>query len=166
MPKGVRTIESGPPSHKMVATLYGKQTKIGRDAIIKLARSYSQPALRRLHDLMNGKGGKIKVLVPGTSTVVEVDVEVPAASQVRAAEILLNRAWGMAPQALLIGDTDGESAGFGPMMMSIMDRINAIREAHATAGRTVDLEASAQTEVLELETSAAGPASDDPMDLV
>ena len=160
MPKGLPSGETRALTTQAAHVVQQRKRLGSPEQVIKLARGYTTQAIRKLAELMEGKAGTIRVLVPGSDgRTVEVDVEVTAAVQCKAAEILLDRAWGKAPQAVLIG-SDNPDGNYGPTMLSIMDRILAIRQARVQAGQTTDLEASEQREVLDVETSPAGDPRD------
>lgn len=108
--------------------------------LVQLARLQTSQALDRLIDLMNGKPGRVKTL-NREGEEVEIDVPVPPAVQLRAAEVILERGWGKTPQAMLV-QTEEKTAE-GVHAMPIMQRIIAIKAARDQNGRTIDLEAAA-----------------------
>jgi hypothetical protein len=118
----------------------------GREAyqIVELARRYTQRAIRKMAELMEGKAGTIKTL-DKEGNLVEIDIEVPAAVQLKAAETLIERGYGKSPQAILLkGD------GILPVdskTMSVAEKIVALSQAALVTGETRDLEASEITEV-------------------
>lgn len=136
MPKGIPARDR---------SLHGRSwaAQAGRDPrqIITLARSYTAAALRKIVDLMNGKGGKATVL-NADGIAVEVDIEVPAAVQLKAAELVIERGYGKSPQAIILQDDTA-----APDMLTaipIAERIIAIKAARDAAGQVTDLEASQQ----------------------
>ena len=119
--------------------------------LVALARKHTQPALLKLIDLMNGRAGKMKVLVHGE--VKEVDIEVPAAVQAKCAEIIIERGYGKAPQAILIKDDNANRSLIEAI--PIAERIRLIAARHEERGQTRDLEASEQSDpVIELEPAS------------
>lgn len=94
--------------------------------IINLARDQSKKAVGVLVEILE-------------------DVEMPAVVRVKCAELLLERGYGKAPQAVLISDgTDPNKAGVHAL--SIMDRISLLKAAKDAPSLT-DLEANDITEV-------------------
>jgi hypothetical protein len=108
--------------------------------VVLLARTHTSQALDKLVDLMNGKPGRVKTLNRDGEEV-EIDIPVPPAVQLRAAEVILERGWGKTPQAMLV-QTEEKTAE-GVHAMPIMQRIIAIKAARDQNGRTIDLEAAA-----------------------
>ena len=147
MPKGVPRVDNPLALARTNSFRAGKNTQ----QLVTLARAHTLQALHRIIDLMNGKGGKMKVL-NSDGIQVEIDVEVPAAVQARCAEIILDRGYGKAPQALLVSTDEGKL--LGAQALPIAERILAIKAARERQGETTDLEASEITEV------RAEPASD------
>lgn len=142
--------------------------------IVKLARDRSKSAILKLEKLMNGDAGKINVLSKSGETVLEVDIEVPAAVQAKCAELIIERGYGKSPQAILLTDPTDPN---GTRKFSIAEKILAIQAARDNVGSTTDLEASeiGEPEVLEIETAPEGtqlvlaeatPAVPDPRDLI
>lgn len=114
--------------------------------VVQLARSYTQAALRKLYDLMNGEGGSLKQL-DKNGNLVETDIEVPAAVQAKCAEIIIERGYGKAPQAIMLG-TDG-SIPITEKHLSVAEKILKLKEAAENPVR--DLEASEQSDPITLE---------------
>jgi hypothetical protein len=138
-------------NHKTAAALQRIHFRNGgREAhqIVELARRYTQAAIRKMAQLMEGKAGTIKTL-DKEGNVVEIDVEVPAAVQLKAAETLIERGYGKSPQAILLkGD------GILPVdskTMSVAEKIVALSQAQLESGETRDLEASEITELTVVE---------------
>ncbi len=87
--------------------------------LVQLARKHTSAAIKKLADLME-------------------DEMTPAAVQARCAEILLDRGYGKAPVAVLIGsDKPGGTEG-----LTVMERVMALRAASVEKDNTTDLEAS------------------------
>ncbi len=163
MPKGVYDTQLTPSARTTLA-----RRKAGRDmkAIVAMAREHTTWALKRMIKIAEGDAGKVRVLVPGTSEVVEVDVEVPASVQQRALEFIIERGWGKAPQAILIEDNSAAQK-FGVNAIPIMERIEALREARTLQGATTDLEASEQQEIEDTpEAELVTTTSDNPQDMI
>jgi hypothetical protein len=105
---------------------------INASTLVSLARNYSRAAIKTMSELME-------------------DSSMPPAVRVRAAEILLERGYGKAAQAVVIGNADG-SPVVGAQALSIAERIAALKRAKETKDDTIDLEANdAVTEVTEPE---------------
>jgi hypothetical protein len=119
----------------------------GREAhqIVELARRYTQSAIRKMALLMEGKAGKIKTL-DKDGTLVEIDIEVPASVQLKAAETLVERGWGKAPIAVLLSG-GGLLNGDDKKTLTVAEKIIALSQAQETKDQTVDLEASEQQEI-------------------
>lgn len=141
--------------------------------VVAFARNHSISAIRKLVKLMEGDAGKVTVLSKTGESVLEVDIEVPAAVQAKCAELIIERGYGKSPQAILLSDPTDPN---GTRKLSIAEKILAIRAARDNAGSTTDLEASeiGEPEVLEIETTSeetqlvpaeAAPATD-PRDLI
>lgn len=113
-------------------------------ALVDLARLHTSNAIRIIAELMEGKGGVTKVLGED-GKLVEIPVEVPAAVRLKAAELLIERGYGKAPQSITIDQTTHLSVG--ERHLSIAEKIIAIKAAALTAGNTTDLEAGAVTEL-------------------
>jgi len=123
-----------------------------RREMMLMARSHTPAALDKLVDLMNGKAGFI-VALNKDGRKVKVAIEVPASVQAKCAELLIDRAYGKAPQALLIGDDRSAFGGEeGARQLTIAEKILAIKAARA-GPETTDLEAS---EVREVEVAQSG----------
>lgn len=114
--------------------------------IVNRARAYTFKAIKKLADLMDGEAGERDEITvdPATGfvTKTKVKIEVPPAVQKSAAELLLDRGWGKAPQSILIKE-DGPDTQDGE---TIYDRIKKIKLAREISGSTTDLEASEQDE--------------------
>lgn len=108
--------------------------------LVALARKHTPDALRKIIRLMNGDAGKMKVLVHGELK--EIDVEVPAAVQAKCAELVIERGYGKAPQAILLKDESAHTALVHAL--PIAERIAAIAAAREQQGSVTDLEASQQ----------------------
>lgn len=120
--------------------------------LVALARDHSPAALRKIIDLMNGKAGRMKVLVHGE--IREVDIEVPAAVQAKCAEIVIERGYGKAPQAILLKDESAHTAMVHAL--PIAERIKQIAAAREAQGSVTDLEASEQDDpVAEIDAAPA-----------
>lgn len=134
----------------------------GRDPfqVTTLARKHTLASMHKVIDIMNGKAGKMKVVVG--ESIVEVDIEVPATVQLKAAELILERGWGKSPQAILL-QTDGLLPA-SAAELTIMEKIAAIKAARDSAGSVTDLEASELQEVpgsTVLELAEGRPAPED-----
>ena len=117
-------------SRDEVPTRY--KSAVTMTALISLARKYSTQAIVVLQTVMQ-------------------DDKQPAAVRVRAAELLLERGYGKAPQAVMVGNADGQPL-VGPQALSIAERIAHLKvaeEQKVEDAKTVELEASAVTEVEE-----------------
>lgn len=126
--------------HK-VAKAYRKELGTPQH-IVNISRSYSTKALKTLAEVME-------------------DSSQPVIARVRCAEILLERGYGKAPQAVLVADATSDAQRTGIHALSIMDRIAQLREAK-DGPVTTDLEASEVTELPALPAPAAAtnPADD------
>lgn len=126
--------------------------------VVTRARTYTWQAIDKLVDLMMGKAGQITVLDKNGNLVV-IDIEVPAAVQAKCADILLDRGWGKAPQAILLKSdsplnlNDGESRQF-----TVQEKIQMLLQAKLQEGTTVDLEAS------QLQEAQPEPKHADPVE--
>lgn len=115
-------------SQRKVARAYQKELGTPQH-IVNVSRSFSTVALKTLAEVMQ-------------------DDKQPVVARVRCAEILLERGYGKAPQAVLIGDvSDAQKTGIHAL--SILDRIAQLREAK-DGPVTTDLEASEVTELPSL----------------
>jgi len=99
----------------------------GAAYIVELARKYTARSIQTLGDTL-------------------VDETAPVAVRIKCAEILLDRAYGKAPQAVLVADAAGEANKLGIHALPILERIKMLKEAK-DAPVTTDLEASELTEV-------------------
>lgn len=119
----------GAPSRKEAAanTRYVARATGGAQYIVELARKYTARSIQTLGDTL-------------------VDETAPVAVRIKCAEILLDRAYGKAPQAVLVADAAGEAAKLGVHALPILERIRMLKEAK-DAPVTTDLEASELTEV-------------------
>lgn len=102
--------------------------------IVNLSRSFSMNAIKTLADIME-------------------DDSQPVVARIRCAEVLLERAYGKAPQAMVIASTS-DSSKSGIHALPILERIAQLRQAKDAPASvtTTDLEAS---EIQEI------PASDE-----
>lgn len=146
MPKGVYDTRLTPTAESTVR--YRKQGREMRQ-LVEYAREKSLWALKQMVKLAEGKAGEMRVLNKD-GVVVTIDIEVPAAVQQRALEFIIERAYGKAPQAILL-ETGATDLKFGPNAIPIMERIAALQEARQLQGATTDLEASEQKDVTEVE---------------
>jgi hypothetical protein len=90
--------------------------------IVNLARTYAPEAIQRLLTVMQGE-------------------DTPPAVVVKCAEVILERAYGKAPQAVLIGDANSQQQS-GMTSIPVLERVAAILEARNVTSSTRDLEAS------------------------
>jgi hypothetical protein len=132
----------------------------GRDPhqIVALARKHTVSALLVLVKLMNGEGGKAKVMNKD-GFLEEIDVQVPPQVRARCAEIVLERGYGKSPQAILVKDDTSIPGGIHAI--PIMERIALIAQARSELGQTTDLEASELDEAIELDETPRLPAAPD-----
>ncbi len=141
-----------PKPHENAANLRSLQ-RGGRhpQQIVDLARKYTGPAMRKmalLAGLIPGEAlPKIKVL-DRLGNLVEVDQVVPPNVQLAACEVLIDRGYGKAPQAIFLGNES--SLGDAGKSMTIEEKIAMIRAQREMQGKTHDLEAS---EIVEAETT-------------
>lgn len=105
-------------------------------ALIQLARTHTEEALNTIIILMQSEGS-------------------PPAVRMRCAEILIERGYGKAPQAILIQDERPEVDGRVPLM----DRVAALRAATLVEGVVIELEAS-QLKLVSEEPVPGAPISD------
>jgi hypothetical protein len=92
-----------------------------------------------------------------------VEWDVPPAVRLRAIEILFERAYGKAPQSLVVSDADGEPIGV--QAVPILQRVEAMRRALLAQDSTTDLEASELREVPAATTEiVVRPVAPDPYD--
>lgn len=118
----------------------GKLMARDPQVIVNLAREHSTQAILMLESLMMGKSRQRASVVTKEGIVIEIDVAVPPAVQLRAAEILLERGYGKTPQAIMV-KTD-EPLATGVHQIPIMERIAQLRAAQELGVQTTDLEAS------------------------
>ena len=90
--------------------------------IVNLARTYAPEAIQRLLTVMQGE-------------------DTPPAVVVKCAEVILDRAYGKAPQAVLVGDANSQQQS-GMTSIPVLERVAAILEARNVTSSTRDLEAS------------------------
>ena len=90
--------------------------------IVNLARTYAPEAIQRLLTVMQGE-------------------DTPPAVVVKCAEVILERAYGKAPQAVLIGDANAQQQS-GMTSIPVLERVAAILEARNVTSSIRDLEAS------------------------
>jgi hypothetical protein len=112
---------------KAANTRYVARATGGAQYIVELARKYTARSIQTLGDTL-------------------VDETAPVAVRIKCAEILLDRAYGKAPQAVLVADAAGEAAKLGVHALPILERIRMLKEAK-DGPVTTDLEASELTEV-------------------
>lgn len=138
--------------------------------IIRLARSHTVMAVSVLEKLMMGKSTQKTTVFNRAGEPMKVDVPVPPAVQLRAAEILLERGYGKSPQAIMVS-VDDDLKTRGAQAVPIMERIAMLRAAGAQSEVT-DLEASEQDDPIEVEVPAlpapaeTTPAPPSPQDLI
>lgn len=90
--------------------------------IVNLARTYAPEAIQRLLTVMQSE-------------------DTPPAVVVKCAEVILERAYGKAPQAVLIGDANAQQQS-GMTSIPVLERVAAILEARNVTSSIRDLEAS------------------------
>jgi hypothetical protein len=129
--------------------------------LVALAREQTSSAIEKLVDLMNGKPNKAKT-INRDGEEVEIDIPIPPAVQLRAAEVILERGWGKSPQAMLL-QTEEKTAD-GVHAMPIMQRIIAIKAAREQQGSTIDLEAAA-ARLTDEDGFVRDEQPDEPMDV-
>ena len=112
------------------------------------AREYTSEAIDKLRSLMNGE-------MPDGS-----EGMVPAAVQLRAAEVLIERAYGKSPQAIVLKDDSGSNA-LSVHAVPILERIAQLKAARDAQGAVTDLEASELTVIGE-DTQPKGVLTDLP----
>ena len=101
--------------------------------IVQLARKQTEKAIHTLVALMEGKGGTMDDGTP---------IEVPPAVRLRAAEILIERGYGKAPQAIHLTDETEKGLQLGERTVTLAEKIIKLREQMRERDGTVDLEAS------------------------
>lgn len=151
MPKGV----PGPNAPKHHLSTVAAQSQYQRrkwanqgrspEAIIALAREHTTWALKKVVELAQGRAGPPVRVLNKDGVVVEIDVEVPATVQLKACEIILERGYGKAPQAIMLGQ-DGTLGEAAEHLLPIAERILAIKAAREQRGSVTDLEASEQSD--------------------
>lgn len=149
--------------NRFQANLRNAAVRQSPHSLVAYARSFSTNAVDKLVALMQGQGGRVTVLGKDGG-LVEVDVPVPAQVQMRAAEIILERGFGKAPQAVLVKDETVVSAEGATSILqtTIHDRIAAIRAARVPKDVPIDLEASA----LQQAQPAVAPATAEAMRVI
>jgi hypothetical protein len=100
------------------------------------ARMHTVAAVQKLVDLMEGRLPKDTALSDGQG--------VPAAVQLRAAELIIERGYGKSPQAILLRD-DSSANSTSTHAIPIMERIAQLKAARDQLGSVTDLEASEVT---------------------
>jgi hypothetical protein len=110
--------------------------------IVNKAREHTIEAIEKLRSLMNGE-------MPDGS-----EGMVPAAVQLRAAEVLIERGYGKSPQAILLKDDSGSNA-LSVHAVPILERIAQLKAARDAQGSVTDLEASEMT-VIDEDTQPKG----------
>lgn len=118
-----------PPTkaQKAANTRYVARATGGAMYIVELARKYTARSIQTLGDTL-------------------IDETAPIAVRIKCAEILLDRAYGKAPQAVLVGDATSDQHKLGIHALPILERIKMLKEAK-DGPVTTDLEASELTEV-------------------
>jgi len=130
--------------------------------VVEMARRYTTMAIKKLAmlgGLTDEKLPRIQVMNKH-GDIVEVDQEIPAAVQLKALELLIERGYGKAPQAILLSN-EGNLSGSGPAL-TIEQKIAAIKAARDQQGQTTDLEASEITEVESDQMQNVTPEPDSP----
>lgn len=116
--------------------------------LVELARRYTHQAMKEIAGLAGVEPDwslpKLRVL-DKFGTLVEVDQEVAPAVKLKALEILLDRGYGKAPQAIAV---TGDPSASELVKLTIEERIAAIKRDREQRGSTTDLEAS---EIVEAE---------------
>jgi len=160
MPKGAVRPYTPAPGHGHTRKYMAQRGGTHPVQLAEYARRYTLRALERIAQLAGISDKpleKVKVLDPG-GRVVEIDLEVPAATQLKALELLLNRGYGTAPQAIRI-DVGGDGPPVeGALALTIKERIAALRAETEKQGQTTDLEASEVSEVDDAQPSATAVA--------
>jgi hypothetical protein len=108
--------------------------------IVNLSRSFSVGAIKTLSDIME-------------------DDSQPVVARIRCAEVLLERAYGRAPQAMVISSAN-DAAKSGIHALPILERIAQLRQAKELPA-TTDLEASDVQELPATEESCPDLTSSD-----
>ena len=112
--------------------------------VVLKAREHTVDAIMKLVDLMNGK-------LPDSN---DGDPQgVPPAVQLRAAELLIERGYGKAPQAILLRDDTGSNSS-SVHAIPIMERIAQLKAARDAQGSVTDLEASELTVVEDISVTS------------
>lgn len=116
--------------------------------IIDLARTFTRSALEKIVALMQDK--PYTIIDKATGETIIVKSEVPPSVQMRCAEIIIERGYGKAPQAILV--SADKSIPEGVAAVPILERIKALQDARNNVGmEPIDLEASEQRLVTEVE---------------
>jgi hypothetical protein len=162
MPKGVPNIDRN--NRAAWEAAQARRHGATGQQVVELARKYTTKAIQKIADLMDGKGGECTVL-DKEGNVVVVQIEVPAAVQLRCAEVLLERGYGKAPQAIILRD-DG-MLPISQRALTVAEKIIALQEAREN-GVTLDLEASQQSEALTIDVRTqpvpTAPAKETPVE--
>lgn len=95
--------------------------------VVQLARRYTARSIEMLGETLE-------------------DDQQPIAVRIKCAELLLDRAYGKAPQAVLVADAGSDQNKLGVHALPILERIRLLKEAK-NGPVTTDLEASELTEV-------------------
>jgi hypothetical protein len=128
VPPGAKPFNGSPTkAQKAANTRYVARATGGAMYIVELARKYTARSIQTLGDTL-------------------IDETAPIAVRIKCAEILLDRAYGKAPQAVLVGDATSDQHKLGIHALPILERIKMLKEAK-DGPVTTDLEASELTEV-------------------
>lgn len=174
MPKGIPGTAMGgtglTPTAESVVRYRRQWSSQGKnpEAVIALARKHTTWALKKIVELAQGKAGDPVRVLNKDGVVVEIDVEVPASVQLKACEIILERGYGKAPQAIMLGQDGSLGDGASPHLIPIAERILAIKAAREQRGNTTDLEASEQSDPVttDIEVSEVQLLNPSPQDLI
>lgn len=146
------------PNRRLQREINGQKNigKVEPMAIINKARTYTVAAVEKLVNLMNGE------LPDGSEGMV------PPAVQLRAAELLIERGYGKAPQAIMLkDDTAGPNVG-SIHAIPILERIAQLQAARDAQGTVTDLEASELTVIDEtyINNSPVSNKTQQPEDII
>jgi len=130
--KALYGIDKAPERQRATSRLRSAEPMI----LVFKAREYTTAAIEKLNSLMNGE-------MPDGS-----EGMVPAAVQLRAAEVLIERGYGKAPQAIMLKD-DTSSNALSVHAVPILERIAQLKAARDAQGTVTDLEASELTVIGE-----------------
>lgn len=148
----------GDPTNGVDVDKVHKRWRHGQDPyeIVNRARSFTIKAVQKLADLMEGNAGTRDEICPITGAILKIRIEVPPAVQAKCAELIIERGYGKAPQAILLQQDSPDAQD----NESIYDRIAKIKLARQLVGSTTDLEASEQSEPITLELMPAEKPED------